>query len=233
MTIYLIGTAHKDTEGPSRLEHVLLSLQPDTVFVEGSNEFRNEARQLLDEYAPKLTELLKSKGCKDDTIQALKQAFLNTTFYEIETCEKYCSNERKKLVYLETPELSKKTLQELRTQADFILFALSQAPSSELERLPAAMERSQNKNYDLVNRALKGNASPEECDNALRFVRGQIIGKRDEEYALRIRNEASEKNAIIIGAFHLLDDPQGQTLYERLKDLKPLRLTLNGAEKHN
>ncbi|MBI4016132.1 MAG: hypothetical protein HY363_00390 [Candidatus Aenigmarchaeota archaeon] len=84
--------------------------------------------------------------------------------------------------------------------------------------------------YDLCNYMFEGKISALAGEGLLAEQRESILS--DEEIGkleYRIRNELSGKTrklAVVLPFYHVLDDSRKQTVYERVKDLKPKRLVL-------
>lgn len=231
----LIGTNHNDPAGPRRLYSLLEALKPDYIGVEScvrAPEIACRLREHCTRYV--LSSLRRHKAPVHSLAfaQRAMRAFLPDS-YEPEVCLQYVADTGAEMRYIDHEPLVRTAfahmLATLHKSVPFLL-----AFKNDLSVVRDHITRSFNPEagYALAARVFHGATSPEEIASTLDTYRPYFVGDRDEVMATRVREMLAKKDHVVAvaGTFHLFDDPQGMTLYERVKDLKPLRLLLSDAD---
>ena len=224
MSIILLGTSHGDTKGKERLHQSLDILLPEILTIEASPEvveIRKKDRQLYDWLRQTLTEKQINQNFIDFFMSTLPKE--GETQFEIAAAEDYASRTGIKLKYIDDPSMAEATKQEgLRHYRDLI----SRVPQGAVINVPTPeeLQTANDRNYAFAAFGMTTPNSPEVL-KFLKTIRGSMIGKRDKYMEGEIRKEEdSEKRLVHIGGFaHMLDDPMSETLYSRIKNLRPER----------
>lgn len=219
MDIFLVGTNHSDMNGKRRLELLLDHLLPDVLCVEG-NEATPAIRKI---YAERLAEACFSNPALVHYIQQRGKS------YEVSVCCTYAQNKSIPLFYLDPPYTEHNL-----TQIDDII---KKCASKEIS-LPVPTEEQHQIMVELIYSLLTlcltiGETPPHIRDWLLSPLPNETTGERDDYFERIIRPLAMPEKRIVcvMGAAHLIDDPEGRTLYERIKDLSPKRTILANADK--
>lgn len=239
--IYLIGTAHFDRLGRTRLESVLDFLQPDAVFVEGSEAFYARSPLLVKQLEEELMKELVKEGSSSRHLREVRAFFEEKNRvrrYERNVCDEYAQRNQKALHYLDSLEYTDKSLKIAekiiqRENEDFKRMMLSLQPEDRVPQFSFYYGQT-DANYDLFDDALEGRCQLPESVMFNFFnpeFREHALGVRDEHFEQVLRENAQGTNAVVVGIYHILDDPFQQTLYERIRDLQPQRKTVRGWKK--
>jgi hypothetical protein len=230
----LIGTVHRDPHGRQRLTSLLEQLQPDLLTLEMS-PFALHYRQtrarpqrlrlerilerLADETGRPLQELLGLQVIRDiDHLLDLP--------YEYQAARAFADGSGNPLVLIDDSNISSRKLK--RVEAELISYRNLQT----LIALPAVESPPQPESYATAQNLLQGNLAPSIRRAFLNQRRGEEeVGPRDQamaEQLRKLRDQDYSRQLVHIGGWvHLLDDPQGETLFSRLADLSPVRRLLH------
>ncbi len=148
--------------------------------------------------------------------------------YEVPVCRTYAQNKSIPLFYLDPPYAEQDI-----TQLDDLV---KKCPSGNVS-LPAPTEEQHQDMieffYSLLTLCLTiGETPPHIRDWLLSPLPNEKIGERDDYFEKVIRPLAIPEKRIVcvMGAAHIIDDPEERTFYERLKDLSPQRIILADAD---
>ncbi len=230
MTIYLIGTNHGDLKGRKRLEATLERMKPELLFVEGCEEWYQRGQDVKVRLAQKVWSMLTTKGYTPALIEHLQKILLpRDEFYEMNVCVEYAERNGFHVLFVDSPEHVSASLKALEEKVDIVLAGLPSAQEVDITSFPTEEELNEEAEqlYDVVNGYFTGTPDLQDCECALNPFRGVLIGQRDIKFEEKIREiYTGQTAAVVIGLLHLLDDPRRETLYERIKDLQPVRMTI-------
>lgn len=218
MDIFLVGTNHSDLNGKRRLELLLDHLLPDVLCVEG-NEATPAIRKI---YAERLAEACSSQPALARYLRH------RTESYEVSVCRDYAKNKSIPLFYLDPPY----TEHNLTQINDIIKKCASKevslpVPTEEQHQIMVEFF------YSLIDMCFViGETPPHIRDWLLSPLPNETTGERDDYFEKIIRPLAMPEKRVVcvMGAAHLIDDPEGRTLYERIKDLSPKRTIVANAD---
>jgi len=232
MEIVLIGTDHGDWKGEQRLEETLASISPDIVAVEMSHE----ELSFLERSATKVTRhyinVAKKKRLPDDYVNFFTGVLLSREVllgYEYCTAERYCQKRSIPFVLIDEPKSARVTFAQNIKQGHRLIHKLPSVPTGMHITVPSLEElnKDTDKEYKWASQLMEESAAKETIENLIAPYRGKFIGARDSymEAAIRKATERypTSRLAVIIGWMHMLDDPKQETLYARIKYLKPRR----------
>jgi hypothetical protein len=228
VNLYLIGTHHMDIRGPERLEKLLGFIRPDCLGVESTPE--NAQRRISDH-----ADFLRSSSIARRYLASqhgAKQAsniinFLNSNSYEVWLAEQYFKqNKGSNLLWLD--EYDPTQFEEARKEAfgniaddknDLKLDFIEELAKEDFEALTKKIDAS------YMDCSLEGIKRDPKLFKSL-------LLDRDEKVERKIRDAIiNSKHSFVYigGTMHFFGDYAN--LYERLKDLSPIRLRLTEADK--
>lgn len=229
--IVMIGTVHIDPKGPSYLERALKTEQPDAITLERgpkffryftSGEYGRDIRHFLN--------ALKQSKVNSQDLKKIRLYFKRTSDFETRTAVAYGNEHRIPVLPIDAfgdaPDVQKyRDLASGDTVEERMIRLLLE--EADIKEDFDAM-------YTLFAECYEGRpregflehlAKTEgKVDHGLREGRDATPAQYLHEIAAQCHN--NEKIVHIGGLAHLLDDKAGHTLYERIKDLKPVRRTL-------
>lgn len=236
VSLTLVGTIHRDPNGLPRLKEILERKCPDIITLEMSEygvAFRERAGPRLKERLfDTLQGLHEKKGQKErgelnrpqkpSEISAINSALLALELpFEFRAVKAYCERNRIPFRCVDLSKYSRdklKTLREEMITEENLRKILSFAPKDPHEELQK-------------QRALARRLTSQDADKFLieAFLNGKMghgIVQRDRYMSLRIKEilKNNGKTLHVGGWEHLLNDPEGKTLYGLLKDLRPKRI---------
>ena len=230
-SLTLIGTVHHDLRSAATLAELLEQLQPDRLTVEISPSvvvYRQTHGVLLlrklEMIVERLTEHSAPLSVISDHPGIVAIRHLLCLPYEFQVA---CTYAKKKGIEVQAID-----------QADISLLKLRQVEESlislqHLKRIVAAPGTAPPDNahrYELAGQLLSS-PDPRLRSAFLQGCRGEEgIGPRDRHLAGKIRPlvQGQRGHLVHIGGWvHLIDDPDGETLYSLLRDLQPRRLLLD------
>ncbi len=232
MAIYLIGTHHGDIKGPQRLECILTELDPNALFVEGSERLYALGAPFKQRCTEMVLNTLREKGHDQEAIDFFIKMIVKDQFYENDTCKKFAREKQKPLIYLDPPEFAEQSIGEMQKHFDAQLRAIPECGPKKEHLSEKGYCKFVDFIYAINEACTQLKIPPEEIEQMLAPYRGHLIGERDRAFEQKIRPMADKDTiAVVVGAYHLVPDRQGQTLFERIKDLQPGRMTLRMADK--
>jgi hypothetical protein len=229
----LIGTVHRDPRGYERLSALLETLRPGRLTLEMSPAallYRlTRAEQLSNRLKSILEVLAGEQGRSPGELEGHQTvAGIRTLLalpFEYRAAVDFAGRSGVPLALIDNSAVSthklRKVESELITYGNLrILVGLT----------PTAAEH-KGEGYSTARRFLFGPFDPALSRAFLQGRRGgEGIGERDRDMAQGIRrrlNEAGNGHLAHIGGWvHLMEDPQGETLFSRLSDLQPRRFLL-------
>jgi hypothetical protein len=235
VSLTLVGTIHRDPNGLPRLKEILERKCPDIITLEMSEygvAFRERAGPRLKERLfDTLQGLHEKKGQKEtgkvnrpqkpSEITAINSTLLALELpFEFRAVKAYCERNRIPFRCVDLSKYSRdklKTLREEMITEKNLRKILSFAPKDPHEEL--------RKQRTLARRLTSQNADKLLIGVFLNGKMGHGIVQRDRYMSLRIKEilKNNGKTLHVGGWEHLLDDPEGKTLYGLLKHLRPKR----------
>lgn len=233
MGIYLIGTVHKDLNGPRRLKGALHKEQPAILTLEATQAFieleeKGESSHIIDALA---------RNNASEQIVSYFREIAETANYECKISKEYVQEKRIPLHLIDDAEsdrlrskyYNRTALEEKVHNFEKAIPGLNKDPMR-LNELRENKILVIDRFYNFIKNLFGG-------EYELPFSRGFLgsrrdgLGKRDETMANKLRELANNnKDAKIVhvgGLGHLLDDEKGETLYSRLKgEFNPTRAVL-------
>lgn len=230
----LIGTLHGDPRGEEGLLALLEQLEPGALTVEVCPElvvYRQQTGILLQRKLEMILDRLavhiatpRTSLTTHPSILAIQEIF--DLPFEFRAAKRYAQHHHIPLNCIDCSAISMDKL--LKVEHELISFR-------HLKRIvthpqPASPPKVQNPE---LARQLLSAAPPWQRKAFLDSCRGaEGIGPRDLHLEERIRQLHAAHSGVLVhigGWVHLVDDPQGETLYSRLADLSPQRILLDPA----
>ncbi|MBI4145194.1 hypothetical protein HY493_03235 [Candidatus Woesearchaeota archaeon] len=225
--LYLIGTQHNDLKLEQRLETALDALKPDVILVEGDAKRiaiqARKRRALLREFTGRLLR----KGYAKREIPGIFRTFGYRQAVEPRVAFAYAERNRVSAYHLEkSPNpraLAEQTIAfERQRIIDVPPRALAAVLRPEFFASEAEFQRTVDRGY--IDFAREYASKRSKARVALLDAHAPtIVGERDRLMERTVRDKIRGTTVAIAGAIHLYQDEQGRTLYERVKDLRPLR----------
>ena len=238
MEIVLVGTDHGDWKGKQRLEETLASISPDVVAVEMSHE----ELSFLEKSAAKATKYLinvaKKKGLSGDYLNFFMRVLLDREAllgYEYCTAERHCQKTSIPFMLIDDPKSARITFARKLQIGRRLLNQLPSSPESRHVSIPSIEELNEvtDREYERAAKLMKEPTSGD-IEKYLEPYKGLFIGERDSYMAARIQDIDAQfpesKLAVIVVWAHMLDDPKQETLYTKIKGMKPKRILINEPE---
>lgn len=230
MALTFIGTAHHDINGKTNLEKILDGLQPNLVFLEGAPETLPFCETLIEQLNYRLDNLAQQGF--DPTL--IDKCRLLCVGYEARVCQEYVHKSGSALVSLadkKEKQVSKEPMNSpfyRRYFKDLLEKEVSDITLINLKILAQLIDTGINEAEFYYSEIRKYNSF--KCVDP-RIIQSLceigLLGNRDTVFEEEIRSKysSSKKAVVVIGIFHLLNDIDGRTLYEKIKDLSPKRMT--------
>ena len=223
--IILIGTEHGDLKGSERLESLLEIVRPDILSV----EFSLESLRLSQDDSADITKIIseaRERGVSNTFIHFFEDliAKQGLTDFGYTTSRSYADKHKIPLVLSDDPRLASAC----RVLKLDVLHRMISGLPANIE-LPAPSEeeliRDTDRYYEFAANVIKGAVPQAQVDRFLESHRGVLIGQRDVHMEQMIRLNYNPISVLvhICGFAHLFDDSKRETLYSRIKDLKPQR----------
>jgi pheromone shutdown protein TraB len=226
----LIGTVHRDPQGLQRLSALLERLQPDLLTLEMSpyalryRQTRGPSQLLRLERI--LERLAIETGRSLQELQSCQAVVdihkLLALPYEYQTASDYADRHDCRLALIDIAEISALKLK--RVESGLITYRNLKI----LTALPEAAATHRQESYTSAQALLLNNPAAAVRSAFLRQRRGlEGVGPRDQLMAEQIRRllqDGACQHLVHIGGWvHLLEDPQGETLFSRLAECSPTR----------
>lgn len=229
--IYLIGTVHKDLNGPRRLKRALNQEQPAILTLEATQAFieleeKGESSHIIDTLA---------KNNASEQIVSYFKEIDETANYEYKASKEYVQEKGIQLHLIDDAEsdrlrskyYNKTALEESMLNFEKVIPSLNimQLNKFRMNKISIIDEF-----YRFIGLIWGGEYELPFSRSFLESRRNQL-GKRDETMANKLvelaNNNKDAKIVHIGGLGHLLEDEKGETLYSRLKkEFNPIRATL-------
>lgn len=230
----LLGTVHRDTQGEARLAGLLERLRPHLLTVELSpygHQYRTlQTRPLLARLERILDRLAEEYDRPREVIASHPaivdiRALLELPF-EYRAAEAYARTHGAVLKLIDLSEVSVAKLR--RVESGLISYRNLRL----LVQRPGEVRMINDEGYATARQLLAKEASSSLRRSFLAGKRGKEgIGPRDEVMAKeidRLLKDRPEQRLVHIGGWvHLVDDPEGESLFSRLTAWKPLRNLLS------
>jgi hypothetical protein len=227
--LVLIGTVHRDPGGEQRLARLLDELHPAVLTLEMSPaalHYRQTRGVVLGARLGRILHRLAAEGfaaaALDNHPAVAGIRRLLALPYEYRIASDWAQRARIPLQLIDLDAIALRQLRRVdrelvtyRNLLTLLRLAGGGAPASE--------------DYALARALVKGAPLPQVAGDFLARRRGdEGIGRRDAQMAATLRRLREDRPAVCLvhigGWVHLVDDPQGATLYSRLRDLNPERL---------
>lgn len=226
----LIGTVHRDRNGEPRLVAALQRLAPTLVTLELSStslSYRQQHGGLLRQRLERILERLAAGNAAEyarienhPTVIDIRQ-LLDLPF-EYRAAAAYGAQRGVMPALIDLPQVAEQKLRRVETE----LITLRNLRT--LVGLPGQVPEQER--YTDAAALVERSSSPALRRAFLVGRRGdEGIGPRDRQMAAEIRRRMASPEATLVhigGWVHLVDDPDGETLYSLLADLQPHRLLL-------
>ncbi len=228
--LVLIGTVHRDPGGEAGLARLLEELRPAILTLEMSPaavHFRQtrgvELGRRLDGI---LGRLAAEEHCSRTELERHPAVVgirrLLALPYEYRVATTFAQNARIPLDLIDLDEIARRKLRRVEKE---LVTCRNLRTLLHLESADAAVQE----DYPLARALITGTPLPQVVGDFIARRRGEErIGRRDALMAAALRRLREEQPAACLvhigGWVHLIDDPLGETLYSRLRDLRPERL---------
>ncbi len=229
----LIGTVHRDPGGEIKLLALLEALRPARITLELSPyalDFRRRRSRTLLRYLDRILEQLALRDGVDPALLAAHPAVadireLLTPPFEYRAAAAFAGHSGISLSLIDQSEISARKLKRVETEL------ITYRNLSALLSLPPAEASPREEGYAPARSMIRPGAPAEIRRAFLARRRGvEGIGERDGLMAAEIRRlleETAGGGLVHVGGWtHLVEDPEGETLFSRLRDLEPRRLLL-------
>jgi len=226
----LIGTVHRDTQGLQRLSALLERLQPDLLTLEMSSyalQYRQargpsqllRLERILERLATETGRSLQELQCCQAVADIRNLLALP---YEYRATRDYAARCDCRLALIDMTEVS--TLKLKRVESGLITYRNLKI----LTGLPEAAAAQRQESYATAQALLSNTPVAAVRSAFLQHRRGlEGIGPRDQLMAEQIRRLLQAdtcRHLVHVGGWvHLLEDPQGETLFSRLAECSPTR----------
>lgn len=225
--LYLIGTQHNDPLLEGRLYAALEKIAPDVVLVEGDDAKVEEFKKRSDVVFKEFRDILEGKRYAPSEIdQVFTRLGLNRRA-EHGTVFSYARRAGVSAVYLEHGHDPVRAVEEaVAFERERLNLCPDRENAGEWPELFMSEERFQqfiDEMYaDFIN---EYDGSDGEKRIYTLEAHASVVGKRDEIMAEMVRRY-NGRIAVVAGAIHFYQDEKRRTLYERVRDLNPLRGTV-------
>ncbi len=230
--LYLIGILNGDLKGRERLGRVLDQTQPRAVMVEGSESILGLLKDLNANFQEQLQKTLSKKGYTPSMTQCFRGLIATDSPYAMEVCRQYSKDAGVPIVYLEKPEEAEKTIAIAQKTFDRFLQNLPSGKTFKkmiAEQMEEEYQEHTDNTYSNIEGIIRNKLVQDAVQQVLKPFRAHLGGKQSLAFEEIIRPVVASYNepiAAVLGVYHLSSDPRGETLYERVKDLNPMRMTL-------
>lgn len=229
--LILIGTVHQDCAGEGRLLSVLEQIEPSVVTLElspTSLHYRQQHGALLRRRLERIVMRL-AAGSSEELERIMLHPAIQDIHrlleipFEHRAAEAYTRPRGVPLELIDLPQVAEQKVRRIQDE----LITLHNLRMLLGVPMPALRKEDYSEAVALIERE----TSPSFRRAFLLGRRGEEgIGPRDRSMAEVIRKccrERSDRPLVHIGGWvHLIDDPDGETLYSLLADLQPLRMLL-------
>jgi|FLOH01.1.fsa_nt_gi pheromone shutdown protein TraB len=228
LNILLIGTAHYELKGAERLRRALEKESPNIITIESSDAAENFKGVDRLNYMNQILLSLKEEGLNPDVLSQLETYLRNLSFYESKVSIDYAN--QKRIPYHLVDDFS--AVEILRKGSEETLRNISHLASvGFIDLNPDSLNSYFTHFYNTFKTLIQHSKLNQDLIlDLLDPLRETHVGKRDSYMAERIIKQAELSSGKLIhvgGLVHILNDPQGDTLYEKLKHLNPERRVLS------
>ncbi len=194
----------------------------------------------LEKSAAKITKhylnIAKKKGLPKKYIDFFTETLLGREAllgYEYCASKHYCQEKSIPLVLIDEHKSARVTFAQKIKSSHALFYRIPSIPQGRRVPIPSVddLNKDADQMYELASRLMEEDTTKEDIEGYIAPYRATFVGARDSFMATKVREIIAQyptsRLAVVIGWAHMLDDPKQETLYTKIKYLKPQRLLLH------